>query len=169
MVDIHPSAVFVACLHDMLCRVVHNDHVHRRVIYCRGHIPSHSVCKHPVRDPSMSRLLLEPYSSCRISGALYGRALGIGAWAIWQSITGEVYPTHSDWAWLDPGLFAIMGSASLLGGVTRLSLATTVIIVSALRKLSFTLSQSDGLLTFADWDEHGPGFDDSNNDHQLCG
>ena len=64
-----------------------------------------------------------------MGGALYGRALGVGMISIWQQLTGEEYPVNTEWDWMDPGILAVMGSASLLGGVTRLSLATTVIIV----------------------------------------
>ena len=37
------------------------------------------------------------------------------------------------WAWLDPGIMAVIGAAGLLGGVTRLNLAITVIIVCLLQ------------------------------------
>ena len=40
------------------------------------------------------------------------------------------------WAWLDPGVMAVIGAGSLLGGVTRLNLAVTVIIVSQLNQVS---------------------------------
>ncbi|ELT90364.1 hypothetical protein CAPTEDRAFT_205673 [Capitella teleta] len=65
-----------------------------------------------------------------IGGALYGRALGIGMVSVWQQVTGSSgLPIDTEWDWMDPGIVAVMGSASLLGGVTRLALATTVIMV----------------------------------------
>ena len=38
--------------------------------------------------------------------------------------------TYNDyWQWMDPGAFALIGAASFFGGVTRLTLAVTVIMV----------------------------------------
>ncbi len=48
----------------------------------------------------------------------------------------SMFGVHSDptsyWAWMDPGAFALIGAASFFGGVARLTLAVTVIMVSAL-------------------------------------
>ena len=49
---------------------------------------------------------------------------------LYELWTGEAYPSDPFWQWLDPGLIAMLGAGSLLGGVTRLTLAITVIIVS---------------------------------------
>ena len=35
------------------------------------------------------------------------------------------------WKWMDPGAFALIGAASFMGGVTRLTMTVTVIMVSA--------------------------------------
>lgn len=48
---------------------------------------------------------------------------------IWQTVTGTRYPTD-EWKWMDPGVMAAIGAASLLGGVNRLAVASTVIVVS---------------------------------------
>ena len=40
----------------------------------------------------------------------------------------------STWQWLDPGVMAVIGAGSLLGGVTRLTLAVTVIVVGLIYK-----------------------------------
>ena len=37
--------------------------------------------------------------------------------------------THKYWAWMDPGAFALLGSVSFFGGVTRLTMSLTVIMV----------------------------------------
>lgn len=66
---------------------------------------------------------------------MYGRALGVGMVSIWYNITGIDRPINNEWEWLDPGIIAVMGSASLLGGVTRLALATTVIMVECTRMI----------------------------------
>ena len=66
----------------------------------------------------------------RITGALYGRAAGVGLLDLYKYVTGDVIPNDPYWEWMDPGMLAILGAGSLLGGVTRLTLAITVIIVS---------------------------------------
>jgi len=48
---------------------------------------------------------------------------------IWQAVTGTPYPTDI-WRWIDPGIMAAIGAASLLSGVNRLAVASTVIVVS---------------------------------------
>ena len=35
----------------------------------------------------------------------------------------------SYWAWMDPGAFALVGAASFFGGVSRLTMSLTVIMV----------------------------------------
>jgi chloride channel 7 len=77
----------------------------------------------------MSSLGLPP-SSYRVSGSLLGRALGVGLVEIWKALEETDYPVNTVyWDWLDPGLVAVIGSASMLGGVTRLAIASTVFMV----------------------------------------
>ena len=44
-----------------------------------------------------------------------------------------MFGVHSEdsgyWAWIDPGVFSLIGAASFFGGVTRLTLAVTVIMM----------------------------------------
>lgn len=58
-------------------------------------------------------------------GGLYGRAVGL--------LMTYMFGVHSEdfgyWAWMDPGVFSLIGAASFFGGVTRLALAVTVIMV----------------------------------------
>ena len=64
------------------------------------------------------------FCCCRIVGAIYGRIVG----RLMVSMFG-IY-THAEyWEWMDPGAFALIGAASFFGGVTRLTLAVTVIMV----------------------------------------
>lgn len=75
----------------------------------------------------------------RISGALYGRIMGLALMDIYESVTGEAYPLNTRFDWMDPGILATIGSASLLGGVTRLTVASTVIVVELSRDLNVTI------------------------------
>jgi len=40
-------------------------------------------------------------------------------------------PIKEYWLWIDPGAFALMGAASFIAGVTRLTFSLTIIIVRA--------------------------------------
>ncbi len=55
--------------------------------------------------------------------------MGLALIDIYESATGEAYPLNTRFDWMDPGILATIGSASLLGGVTRLTVASTVIVV----------------------------------------
>lgn len=48
---------------------------------------------------------------------------------IYTAVTGESVPTGTDWDWMDPGVIAVIGAGSMLGGATRLCLAVTIITV----------------------------------------
>ncbi|XP_052816934.1 chloride channel protein C-like isoform X2 [Mya arenaria] len=56
-------------------------------------------------------------------GAVYGRIVG--------RLMVTLFGVHQAgyWEWMDPGAFALIGAASFFGGVTRLTLATTVIMM----------------------------------------
>ena len=43
------------------------------------------------------------------------------------------------WEWMDPGIIATVGAASLLGGVTRLNVAVTVIVVEMSHDINLTV------------------------------
>ncbi|CAD5124730.1 DgyrCDS13000 [Dimorphilus gyrociliatus] len=74
-----------------------------------------------------------------VSGALYGRAFGLAILDIYTSRTGHQYPIDSYWEWIDPGAIAMLGAGSLLGGVTRLCLAVTMIIVEMSQDIDFVI------------------------------
>ncbi len=58
-------------------------------------------------------------------GGLYGRIIGLIMVSMFGVHTGE----GSYWAWMDPGAFALVGAASFFGGVSRLTMSLTVIMV----------------------------------------
>jgi len=52
-----------------------------------------------------------------------------------------VFIGNTLWAWIDPGAMALIGAASFFGGVTRLTMSLTVIMVCGRRNIfSSTLS-----------------------------
>ena len=61
----------------------------------------------------------------RFIGGLYGRIIG----RVLVDMHGGI-PNDSFWEWIDPGALALIGAASFFGGVTRLTMSLTVIMVS---------------------------------------
>ncbi|KAG1679040.1 Chloride channel protein D [Nymphon striatum] len=59
----------------------------------------------------------------RFIGGLYGRFIG--------RLFVDVFGIHLTgyWAWIDPGAFSLLGAASFFGGVSRLTMSLTVIMV----------------------------------------
>ena len=64
------------------------------------------------------------YHIYSVIGALYGRMVGLAMVDLFGLFVGKSY-----WNWIDPGAFALIGSASFFGGVARLAPAITVIMV----------------------------------------
>jgi H+/Cl- antiporter ClcA len=62
----------------------------------------------------------------RLIGSLYGRVVGLSL----VSLFGVHIGSATYWKWMDPGAFALIGAASFMGGVTRLTMTVTVIMVS---------------------------------------
>ncbi|KAK2180123.1 hypothetical protein NP493_458g02020 [Ridgeia piscesae] len=63
---------------------------------------------------------------CLLTGAAWGRLIGI-------SVRG-VFP---DAEWANPGKFALVGAAAQLGGVVRMTISLTVILIEATGSISF--------------------------------
>ncbi|XP_035227060.1 chloride channel protein D-like isoform X2 [Stegodyphus dumicola] len=66
-------------------------------------------------------------------GGLVGRIVG--------RVMVEAFGIHSDqyWAWMDPGAFALIGAAAFFGGVSRLTMSLTVIMVELTNDVQFLL------------------------------
>ncbi len=50
-------------------------------------------------------------------------------------------PSDSYWDWLDPGALAMIGAVSFFGGVTRLTMSLTVIMVEMTNDIQVRLQQ----------------------------
>ena len=46
-------------------------------------------------------------------------------------------PESDFWTWIDPGALALIGAASFFGGVSRLTISLTVIMVGDLNVMTF--------------------------------
>ena len=65
---------------------------------------------------------------CRLIGGLYGRIVG-QLMVNWFGIFVPENPDQIVWSWIDPGAMALIGAASFFGGVSRLTMSLTVIMV----------------------------------------
>ncbi|XP_020629537.1 chloride channel protein C-like [Orbicella faveolata] len=66
-------------------------------------------------------------------GGTYGRIIG--------RAMVDLFGVHSSgyWAWMDPGAFALIGAASFFGGVSRLTMSLTVIMMEITNDIQFLL------------------------------
>ncbi|KAL3469612.1 chloride channel [Aspergillus californicus] len=74
-------------------------------------------------------------------GALYGRALGT-AFKIWQDAYPKFFLFHNcepDIPCVTPGLYAIVGAASALGGATRMTVSIVVIMFELTGALTYVI------------------------------
>jgi chloride channel 7 len=76
---------------------------------------------------------------CLLIGAAGGRLIAIGALRIWQGST-----------WISPGKFALVGAAAMLGGVVRMTISLTVILIEATGNITFGIPIMLALIT-AKW------------------
>ncbi len=99
-------------------------------------------------SPSVSRgtlfIFFVSYFLCMIvcygssvPGALFVPSLLAGA--SWGRLIGSLLAQAMPQLKIDPGAFALIGAASLLGGITRMTLALTVILIESTANTSFGL------------------------------
>ncbi|XP_066289417.1 chloride channel protein D-like isoform X1 [Branchiostoma lanceolatum] len=69
-------------------------------------------------------------------GALYGRIIGLSMVSMFGVMDKSV---NEYWAWMDPGAFALIGAASFFGGVSRLTMSLTVIMMEMTNDVQFLL------------------------------
>ncbi|ELU08671.1 hypothetical protein CAPTEDRAFT_215079 [Capitella teleta] len=67
-------------------------------------------------------------------GGIYGRVIG----RVLVDLHGGV-PTDHFWRWIDPGALALIGAASFFGGVSRLTMSLTVIMIEITNDVAFLL------------------------------
>lgn len=92
-----------------------------------------------------------------LTGAAWGRVFGI--------LIGYVCPNAT---WIDPGKYALVGAAAQLGGVVRMTISLTIILIEATGNITFGLPLMITLMT-AKWvgEYFCEGFYDLHI--QLCG
>ncbi|XP_024216025.1 H(+)/Cl(-) exchange transporter 7 [Halyomorpha halys] len=74
-----------------------------------------------------------------LTGAAWGRVIGI--------FIGYIYPNAT---WVDPGKYALIGAAAQLGGVVRMTISLTIILIEATGNITFGLPLMITLMT-AKW------------------
>ncbi|PIK45697.1 hypothetical protein BSL78_17446 [Apostichopus japonicus] len=94
--------------------------------------------------PSISAGLVVPMLYI---GALYGRIIGLTMVSMFgvKDVEQDEY-----WAWMDPGAFALIGAASFFGGVSRLTMSLTVIMMEITNDVQFLLPIMVAIMT-AKW------------------
>uniref|UniRef100_A0A2C9L8U2 Chloride channel protein n=1 Tax=Biomphalaria glabrata TaxID=6526 RepID=A0A2C9L8U2_BIOGL len=84
--------------------------------------------------PAATDVPADQQTMMKMIGALYGRILGL--------VLVDIFGVHLDedyLSWMDPGAFALIGSASFFGGVARLAPAITVIMMELTNDLKVLL------------------------------
>ena len=84
-----------------------------------------------------------------VIGSLIGRLTGLMFLDIFVGREGQFAPP-SPWAWVNPGVFALIGAGAFMGGVTRLTIALVVIIMEMSSEVHFVLPIMTGIMT-AKW------------------
>jgi Voltage gated chloride channel len=70
-------------------------------------------------------------------GAVLGRLLGLAMVDVVPLDPGALWwmpAADAQWKWIDPGVFAVVGAAAFMGGVTRLTIALAAIMMEVRRR-----------------------------------
>ena len=84
-----------------------------------------------------------------VIGSLIGRITGLVILDVFMGREGQFAP-DSPWAWVNPGVFALIGAGAFMGGVTRLTIALVVIIMEMSSEVHFVLPIMTAIMT-AKW------------------
>ena len=84
-----------------------------------------------------------------VIGSLLGRLTGILFLDLFIGRDNQFAPP-SPWAWINPGVFALIGAGAFMGGVTRLTIALVVIIMEMSSEVHFVLPIMTAIMT-AKW------------------
>ncbi|KAG8235524.1 hypothetical protein J437_LFUL013486 [Ladona fulva] len=81
-----------------------------------------------------------------LTGAAWGRLIGMGLEFVWPNMARSLVL----FGWANPGKYALVGAAAQLGGVVRMTISLTVILIEATGSISFGLPLMIILIT-AKW------------------
>lgn len=82
-----------------------------------------------------------------VIGAAFGRLYGLTLWHLLAiKIPSVEHGYRAEDAWLDPGLFALIGSAAFLAGTSRLGMSVCVIVVELSSELRYLLPIMVGIV-----------------------
>ena len=84
-----------------------------------------------------------------VIGSLIGRLVGLFTLDVFVGRDGQ-FVSPSPWAWINPGVFALIGAGAFMGGVTRLTVALAVIIIEMSSEVHFVLPIMAAIMT-AKW------------------
>ena len=84
-----------------------------------------------------------------VIGSLIGRITGLIVLDVFIGRGEDLLPP-SPWAWVNPGVFALIGAGAFMGGVTRLTIALVVIIMEMSSEVHFVLPIMTAIMT-AKW------------------
>ena len=87
-----------------------------------------------------------------LTGAILGRYLGlvcvdVAEWMGAESYESEHLRREQVWAWVDPGVFALLGMGGLFAGVSRLSISLTVIAIELSNEIHLTIPMMVTIMT----------------------
>lgn len=74
-----------------------------------------------------------------VIGATFGRLYGLILWYMFSANVAVERGYRAEDAWLDPGLFALIGAAAFLAGTSRLGMSVCVIVVELSSELRYLL------------------------------
>lgn len=84
-----------------------------------------------------------------MTGACLGRGVGllfVEITSLWEPDVADASVTGY-WDWVDPGLFALLGAAAFFGGVSRLTISLTIILIEITNEVRLLLPLMTAIIT----------------------